>query len=639
MLAITVDALTRGLRRGPHRQNASRALAATCTILLGGLALSTVAQADTPCLPGARCGTVTVPLDRENPSAGAIDVAYALVPRTDASRPALGTVVPNPGGPGQSTIASAGLYTGALAPLRKRRDLLLIDPRGTGQSGALSCPSLAAHDPLTLDQAGIGTLCGADLGAHAGLYGSAAVADDIDAVRAALNVDKLDLWGDSYGTFLMPVYAARHSGHVRSIVLDGAFPIAFDLWGRDVLRGVRRAIRLVCTRTHRCSGPRVLTRIGQLAERLRRHPARFTAQGPRGRVRLTLGERELAEVTYGGGRPEVYGLLPAAVDAALDHDLAPLKRLVAASRLSDVADLTLDPTLISFGGQAATACHDYPRPFNLADAPEDRRAAYDRALAALDPVQFKPFSADAWLNTKIEAGPKCLDWPADPTAGSPLQGHPIPDVPVLVLSGDLDTNTPIEQGRQAAAQFAHPTFAVVANAGHTPALQPCTVAMAIDFVKDLRTDPNRCRHAGQPPAVVGRPALHAAQLRSPSVRAAAPVRRAVSVALATLADARTAAALSGMTGRVDALRGGTYVLSQRRVRFVAARVVTDAIVNGTQEIRQRITRTQLRLRGPGVPASQLTLRSAERTTHITGTVAGRRVALRVADPHRPEEQR
>ena len=105
-----------------------------------------------------------------------------------------------------------------------------------------------------------------------GFYGSAAVADDIDAVRATLGVDKLDLWGDSYGTYLMPVYAARHPEHVRSIVLDGAYPIAFDPWGRDVLRGTRRVIGLVCRRTRRCSGPRVLGQIEQLARRLRRAP-------------------------------------------------------------------------------------------------------------------------------------------------------------------------------------------------------------------------------------------------------------------------------------------------------------------------------------------------------------------------------
>jgi hypothetical protein len=158
--------------------------------------------------------------------------------------------------------------------------------------------------------------------------------------------------------------------------------------------------------------------------------------------------------------------------------------------------------------------------------------------------------------------------------------------------------------------------------------------MAIDFIEHLKTDVDRCRHAGRPPAVVGRPALHAAQLPLAPVRATGPVRRAVAVALATLADARTAAAFGGMAGQLDALRGGTYVARQSTVRFVDARVVTDATADGTQEIGSRATRARLRLHGHGVPAAQLTLVSAGSIIRVTGTVAGRRVALRFSAPGR-----
>jgi hypothetical protein len=259
--------------------------------------------------------------------------------------------------------------------------------------------------------------------------------------------------------------------------------------------------------------------------------------------------------------------------------------------------------LDSRGAAFATSCHHYPRPHDLAAPPAARRAQYDRAPAALDPAQFRPFSAQAWLGTDIDAGPKCLDWPADPTARSPLQGRSIPDAPVLVQSGDLDTNTPIEQpGRR---QFAHPIYGILANARHTSDTKPCGVAMAIDFVEHLKTDPDRCLHAGRPPSVVGHPAPHAAQLRAPVVRAAAPARRAVAVARATLADERAVVAYSGTTGTIDALRGGTYVVAPNRVRFVAARVVTDATDYGTLQISRRGTLTRLRLRGRGVTRSRL----------------------------------
>jgi pimeloyl-ACP methyl ester carboxylesterase len=587
------------------------------------------ARAQGACPSGVRCGTVAVPLDRADPSAGTIDIAYALVPHTDAGRPSLGTIVPNPGGPGQSTIAFAGLYLGALAPLLTRRDLLLIDPRGTGQSGALECPSLAGADPLSLDERGIGRLCGADLGTRARFYGTAAVADDIDAVRAALGLDMVDLWGDSYGTFLMAVYAARHPTHVRSIVLDGAFPVAADRWGRDVLRGVRRVLGLVCRRTQRCTGARVLDRAGRLARRLRRHPISFTAHSPVGRIRLTIGERELANLTFGFGEPRVYGWLPAAVDAGLHGDPALLKRMVAAFRIDEASRFFNDPSVVSIGDAAAVECHDYPRPYSLADPPAQRRSQYHHALAALDRAQFRPFAPRAWLGADIDAGPKCLDWPVDPTAGSPLRGHRTPDVPVLVQSGDLDTNTPVEQGRRAAAQFRHPIFAIVANAGHTPDLQPCGAATAIDFIRHLTIDPKRCRHAGRPPRVIGRPARRAAQLRLVPARAPVAVRRAVAVALATVADERTIAAYTGRTGALDALRGGTYLVSGQRVRFVAARVVRDAAADGTRRTHRHVTRARLRLRGPGVRRSRLTLRSDRHITRVTGTVGGRPVRLRL----------
>ena len=93
--------------------------------------------AKVPDLPSARCGTVEVPLDRANPSAGTTTVAFALVPRRDSAAPSAGTLAFNPGGPGDPTIAHAAETAKMFAPLLDHRDLLLIDPRGTGRSDAL----------------------------------------------------------------------------------------------------------------------------------------------------------------------------------------------------------------------------------------------------------------------------------------------------------------------------------------------------------------------------------------------------------------------------------------------------------------------------------------------------------------------
>lgn len=62
--------------------------------------------------------------------------------------------------------------------------------------------------------------CAKNLGPKAAGYTSAATADGIDAIRDHLGVPQLSLYGLSYGTYLMPVYASRHPERVRNIVLS-----------------------------------------------------------------------------------------------------------------------------------------------------------------------------------------------------------------------------------------------------------------------------------------------------------------------------------------------------------------------------------------------------------------------------------
>jgi len=85
--------------------------------------------------------------------------------------------------------------------------------------------------------------------------------------------------------------------------------------------------------------------------------------------------------------------------------------------------------------------------------------------------------------------------------------------------------------------------------------------------------------------------------------------------------------------RTCAICERTLLVGERSVRFVNARVVTDAVANGTQTIHGHVTRARLRLRGHGVPPARLTLRSTGATTRVTGTVAGHRIRPRVTATH------
>ena len=98
-------------------------------------------------------------------------------------------------------------------PLLDRRNLLLVDQRGTGRSARDRLPD-AAGPARPYDSAA--QVCAAQLGDHSDLYGSTLSADDQSAVIRALQLGKVDLYGDSYGTFFTQVFAGRHPGQVRA---------------------------------------------------------------------------------------------------------------------------------------------------------------------------------------------------------------------------------------------------------------------------------------------------------------------------------------------------------------------------------------------------------------------------------------
>jgi pimeloyl-ACP methyl ester carboxylesterase len=446
--------------------------------------------ANLPSLPTARCGEITVPLERGNPRAGTTRVAFAWVPRTDQSRPSLGTVVPNPGGPGTSNIDLAGdQFQGALAPILDRRDLLLIDPRGTGRSDPLSCPALATSDTvfegIEAQRRAIGA-CGRQLGARVRDYGTNAVADDVDDVRKALDLKDLDLLGVSYGTYLMTVYAQRHPSHVASVVLAGAYAVNQDPSEAQAATALRKAIPLVCRRSKACDGPAVLRDLARLATHLRHSPTTVDVNYRGVGHKVVLDEWALAG-TVGklySGVPDLNAELglASAVVAAGKGDLGPIRAIVRAHLLETAKEDDKGPAAVSIPASWATTCHDYLRSFSYAASPATRKAQYARHLASLNPKDFAPFSPAAWVTRDSYDTGACLDWPDDPTARSPFApGTELPDVPVLVLTGDLDANTPIAAGKAAAAQFPHAEVVNVPGAGHTAVQTPEGARLAMNF--------------------------------------------------------------------------------------------------------------------------------------------------------------
>ncbi|MEA5362313.1 alpha/beta fold hydrolase [Amycolatopsis sp., V23-08] len=459
---------------------------------------SVVKTADlSPChvpeMPTARCGTIEVPLDRAHPDAGTTPIGFALVPHTDQSGPAVGTVVTNPGGPGTGAIDLTGhYYADGLKPILAKRDLLLVDPRGVGRSGAIRCPALEDLTRIFQDvdhqRAAIGE-CGRQLGAKAAYYGTAAAADDFEDVRAALGIDRLDLLGDSYGTYLMTTFVARHPEHVDSVVLSGAFPVntSNDPSGAVAIDAVRRGVGLVCERTGSCSGDVVLRDLGELATQLRKKAVSMDVDYQGKTHDVVLDEWQLAgtvgKIYSGAADVETKVALAKAVAAAHAGDLNPVQDLVRAHLVSKADTYALGESMVSEAMSWATTCHDYQHDFKLTDDVAIRKADFGKAVAGADKAAFAPFSPQAWLTRDDYDAGLCLDWPADPTAGAPVApGTRLADVPVLVLAGDLDANTSSVSGRETAAQFPRAKFVEVKDAGHTATLAPEGAKLEMDFI-------------------------------------------------------------------------------------------------------------------------------------------------------------
>src|SRR5205823_6323635 len=144
--------------------------------------------------------------------------------------------------------------------------------------------------------------------------------------------------------------------------------------------------------------------------------------------------------------PGVWRDVLAAARSALAGDSAPLLRLVAETNITDGPNG--NPRFFSESLYLAVICHDYPELWPLSMPVAQRPARVSAALGAYAPGAFVPFSADAWTGTDYEGVLACLRWPPAAFADPPVPaGAGYPEVPVLILNGDLDNITPLADAR------------------------------------------------------------------------------------------------------------------------------------------------------------------------------------------------
>ncbi|MBV8735408.1 MAG: alpha/beta fold hydrolase [Solirubrobacterales bacterium] len=569
---------------------------------------------------GVLCGNIKVPLYWSAPRRGSLHVHFEVYLHSDSALPALEPIVAMEGGPGYPSTGSAASYLFMIGSLHRRHDLILMDQRGTGGSDAIDCTGVQDYDALARPDhySAVVAACARRLAGRANAYGSAAVAEDLRAVLEAIHVRKVDLYGDSYGSYAAQVFAVHYPRFVRDLVLDGTYNEHFDPLEPEAMTALRRAWDTICRSFAACKRGGLLDDIASFDRQLARHPivgvADDESHTPQ-HIDLTAGAfaQLVFDATYSY---TFYRDLPAALVAARHRDLVPIKRLAAEDAAFNAGGGA--PSSYSAGDLAAVSCHDYPTAWDRRSSGAARAAELARAIGRLRARVFFPFPKRVWLASldENELVYGCLRWPRTTVPDPPFPPSvSFPRIPVLVLDGLLDQATPLGDASRVAAAWPDATFVPVANSNHITAqvdFLHCVSVITRRYLATGRAGDTSC--AGRVPAQYVVPRFPTSVQHAPEAVPAGPAdhstrlgRQTAWVATETVGDAleRWYNLLAGgpgygLYGGSFGVSGGYYAYGPLVLRFHSTRFVPDLAVSGTAtwDRKASVLRARLTVAGP-----------------------------------------
>lgn len=403
-----------------------------------------------PLPPDARCGVYEVFENRAAKSGRKIPLQVVVLPATGPER------LPDPivyfaGGPGASSI-NEGIGFGFDTPeLRKSRDFLLIDSRGTGQSAPLACHELKGsgsiqgfledYMPADKVRACLDRLRKTADPAH---YSTDNVVDDAEEIRTALGYGQVNVMGTSYGTRTVQIYMRRHPRSVRTAVMSGvlsletSFPFITARYSQQGLEGLLAE----CESDPACrkAFPKLREETAAVLRQVETAPVKVQViDGDTGKpINFTLSKNGLGQVL----RRMLYyntwiSITPLALHQAANGDwgiFAEFAKIVSAGNSTE-------------GYYLSITCSE-----DLAFVREDEIPA---AVAGT-------FLGDLRVRKQMAA---CVGWPA-PKLGPEFRRPVASDVPALLLSGGADPATPPSEGEKVARHLKRSRHVVVPDGGH-----------------------------------------------------------------------------------------------------------------------------------------------------------------------------
>ena len=423
-----------------------------------------------PGYPGikARCGTMMRPENPADPDSPEIKIRVAVVPALNLN-PENDPIVPIAGGPGQGSVEFYSIYAGAFEPVRRDRDILLVDQRGTGESSRMDCPidddALLFESEFSIDDTVrfIGE-CLENLPHDPRYFSTSVAVTDLEAIRQALGYSALNLYGVSYGTRVAQHFARRYPASTRTVVIDGVVPPQISL-GPEIATESQKAVDRIlarCVEDKACNErfPDIEATFAAIVTELRVAPVSVSVPHPNtGRAEtLSFGAGELGgAVRLLAYNPTTIALLPLFVHEAGQGNWAPLasQYMMTAIAMSDA---------LALGMHNAVMCTE--------DLPFLDKTTID--FEGIEASYMGTFQLDA-----LEA--ICSDWPRGPID----EEFKVPlatDIPFLLLSGDADPITPPRYAEMAAMDLTNATHLIGKHQGHGQLGVGCMRRLVAEFV-------------------------------------------------------------------------------------------------------------------------------------------------------------
>jgi pimeloyl-ACP methyl ester carboxylesterase len=414
----------------------------------------------------AQCARFAVPENHDDPDGRSIELRIV---RIEARNPGGydDPVVLLAGGPGQSAVDAYVTARGAFAVLNRKRDVLLVDQRGTGGSNRLACGLPDFETQVDFDPAELKRLaaeCLAEIGERADprQYTTSDYILDLERVRAALRSPQFNLLGGSYGTRVALEYLRRHPDAIRTVVVDGVVPPTLALT-QDHARNLDEALAAQfarCAQDDDCR--RRFGRPEQLLQQLRTRVARTSiAVDYADPVDHTPQSAELTREALAGivrlfaYQPESAALLPLLLAEAAQGRPAPMVAQLGLLLRS------LDDQLAHGMELSVTCTEDLPF---LAPRASDTQTLLGPMLTEVLIAQ-----CEVWPRGRLPADFK-----------RPLRS----DKPVLILSGEFDPVTPPRYGDEIAQSLSNSRHLIAPGQGHIVMTRGCLPRLVAEFVDD-----------------------------------------------------------------------------------------------------------------------------------------------------------